>query len=177
MATVNSGYPINLGLGEAPDPDLKGDIWQELNKLQLAAKYIAAEIAASPLDYEPSGQNSALVGTLASGVTIQNYCKLRRIATVYIPAGSVLELNLTQTFPTDGSYPYPSAYAEKEIAAGSIGEVILLGMVFYPANNLVPGMKYYVNPSVPGGISSDVTGRYVGQSFASNLLFFDPART
>lgn len=177
MPTVNSGYPINLGLGEAPDPDLSGDIWQELNKLQLAAKYIAAEIAASPLDFTPSGSNPALAGSPAAGVTIQNYSKLRRVATVDIPAGSVLELNGTQTFPTSSSYPFPSAYAEAAIPANTAGEVILLGMVYYPANNLTPGAKYYMNPSVPGGISSSPTGTYIGQAFATNILFFDPAKT
>lgn len=173
---INSGYPINLGLGDSPDPGLDGDIWAELLKLQLAAKYIAAEIAASPLDFVPSGSNPALTGSPAAGVTIQNYSKLRRVATVDIPAGSVLELNNTQTFPTSGAYPFPSAYAEAAIPAGTPGEVILLGMVYYPANNLTPGAKYYVEPSIAGGISTAGNGRFVGQAFASNILFFDPVR-
>lgn len=177
MANVDSGYPINLGLGESPDPDLKGDIWAELLKLQLAAKYIAAEIASSPLDFEPSGSNPALAGSPAAGVTIQNYAKLRRVATVHIPAGSVLELDGTNTYPTDGGHPFASAYAESEIPQGTAGEVILLGMVYYPANNLTPGAKYYLNTGVAGGISSSQTGPFVGQAFATNILFFDPSRT
>lgn len=174
MATP--GYPINLGLGDSPDPELDKALWDELNKLQLATKFIATELATSALDFVPSGSNPALTGSPAAGVTIQNYSKLRRIASENIPAGSVLELNNTSTFLTSGSYPYPTAYAENAINAGAAGEVILLGMVYYPANNLTPGARYYVNPSFPGGILPYASGRFVGQAFASNILYFDPVR-
>lgn len=165
-------YSLNLGLGDAPDSNLPPDVWEELNKLSLACKHIANALGLG----STGSSNPHLAGTPGVDVTIQNYAKVRRTVSIDIPAGSVVEFGDTATYLTSGSYPYPIAFSESHISAGGTGEFIMLGMVYYAPGGLVPGAKYYVNYSVAGGISSSGTGRYVGQAFAADILYFDPVR-
>src|SRR5512139_1847936 len=166
-----SGYGINLGLGDAPDPELTSGVWQELNKLQLAAKFIAQSMGFVSLT------NDNLAGIPGiEGVTVQNYAKVKKYTSFKIPAGSVVELQgANDIYLTSNSYPYPVAFCETEAPAGTMAELILLGMCFYAPNNLIPGAKYYLNLNAPGGIATG-GGRFVGQAFATNALWFDPVR-
>lgn len=166
-------YPLNLGLGESPDPELEPAVWQELHKLQLAAKYIAANLGVST----SAGSNADLIaGSPGEGVTVQDYARIQITPAFNVPAGSVLELNGTGFTLTSAANPYPVGYAETAISAGSTGYITLLGMVHYAPGGLVPGIKYYVDNAVAGGITSAIGGRFVGQAFDTDVLFFDPQR-
>lgn len=167
MAVQN--YALNLGLNDVPDDSLDPEVWAELNKVFLAAKALA-----SALD---SGTNPGIANTPGSTVTIQNYSKVYRSAPFFIPAGSVVEFFAATTQLTSGSYPYPSGFAEADIPANTIGEIIILGMVYYAPGGLIPGTRYYVNNSAPGAITSAAGGRFVGQAFAPNVLYFEPVRS
>lgn len=170
------GYPINLGLGDAPDSEITPEVWQELNKLSLACKHIAAALGVGAVVGGNNGEH--LVGTPAAGVTVQDFARIQIVPGFTVPAGSVLELNGTAVQLTSGSYPYPVAFAEETIPAGTAGQVTLLGMVHYPAGGLTPGAKYYIDYAVAGGITSNPTGagNFIGQAFAPEVLFFDPVR-
>lgn len=166
-----SGYPINLGLGDAPDPELNSTVWQEINKLQLAAKFIAQSMGFVSL----TNENITLPGF--EGVTVQNYAKIKKQVSFYVPPGSVVELELSNTVHlTSSAHPYPVAFCEDGANAGETAELILLGLCYFAPNNLVAGAKYYLNLSVPGGITTNPGGRFIGQAFASDVLWFDPVR-
>ena len=166
-------YPLNLGLGDSPDASLTPEVWQELNKLSLACKYIASSLS----DGSSSGSNPAIVGIPGVNITLQNYSKIKRVASQLLPAGSVVEFYADSTVLTTPSYPYATGYTEDEVAAGAVGTFIMLGLVYYPADTLVPGSRYYTDLTIPGGITTAGGGRYVGQAFATNALYFDPYRS
>lgn len=170
---MSSGYPINLGLGDAPDPALDAAVWQELNKLQLAAKFIAQAMGFVSLT------NEAIAGIPGlENVTVQNYAKVKKLTPIRIPAGSIVELeNATDIHLTSSAHPYPVGFCETETPAGGIAELILLGMCHYAPSNLTPGAKYYLNLATPGQITTLPGGRFVGQAFAINALWFDPVRS
>ena len=160
-------YPINLGLGDAPDQSLDPAVWVELNKLQLAAKYIAANLGTA------YGGTNGLAG---SSVTVQDYCRIKKIVNFNCPAGSVLEIGPLTCHLTSAAYPYPMAFAEVGGVSGSAVDLILYGMVYYAPGGLLPGMRYYLDLAVPGGISTTVNNKFIGQAFSPTNLFFDPVR-
>lgn len=167
-----SGYPINLGLGDAPDPELQSAVWHEINKLQLAAKFIAQAMGFVSL----TNENITLPGF--EGVTVQNYAKVKKVVNFVIPAGSVVEFELSNTVHlTSSSHPYPVAFCEDGAAAGQEAEFILLGLCYYAPSNLIAGAKYYLDLVNPGKITTAAGGRFIGQAFANNVLWFDPVRS
>jgi hypothetical protein len=175
-------YPLNLGLGDAPDPALDSAVWHELNKLSLAAKFIASSLGLTLNSGEGSGAVIEAIPEIA-GVTIQDYARLRKVTNEFLPAGSVVQLGdttpgSTAVHKTSGTYPYPVAFCENQVDAGGVAELTLLGMVVYAPANLSLGAKYYIDTANPGMITagSDNRGRYVGMAFAPNVLWFDPVR-
>jgi hypothetical protein len=165
-------YPLDLGLGDAPDPSLSSDVWQELNKISLAAKFLASALTGGI-----TTPSTSAVGTIQGlDITIQNYAKVRRVATVDIPAGSVVEFFGSETRLSSSSYPYPTAFTEETVPAGAAGTFILLGLVTKKNWNLSVGSKYYMDPNIPGGITTAAGSRFVGIALNSEALFFDPVR-
>lgn len=170
---MGSGYSVNLGLGDAPDPSLDSAVWQEMLKLQLAAKFIAQALGFVSLTNEAIATIPGL-----EGVTVQNYAKVKKLTPVQIPAGSIVELEgVDGVHLTSSAHPYPVGFCETLAPAGSTAELILLGMCHYAPSNLVPGAKYYLNLANPGRITTATGGRFVGQAFANNALWFDPVRS
>lgn len=180
---------IDLGLPDIPDPQLDTATWQEMQKVFQAAKNLAMALNGGIYSSNVSG----------SKITVQDYCVVYRIATFDIVPGSVVELVNTMpnspnwghvydsgqliysTAPTTNSvqlssqsFPYPTAYTENYVSAGVSSPFILLGAVKYPAANLTPGTRYYVDLNNPGGITAAAGGRYVGQALAVDILYFDP---
>ncbi len=173
------GY-INLGLPDTPDSNLDPATWEEMRKVYQAAKNIAMALS-----------TNAPTNPAGSKITIQDYAVVYRTAPFAVAAGSVVQLvndvhytnkdyqlltgtivNSLQLVST--SYPYPTAYTETYVPANTPAPYILLGAVNYPAANLVPGARYYIDYSIAGSISTTGTGRYVGQALAADLLYFDP---
>ena len=168
-------YSLNLSLGDAPDANLPPEVWQELNKLSLACKFIANSLQT----ISQGGSNAAhLVGTPAEGVSIQDYAQVQIIPSFHVTPGMVLELAGYEGInPTSGTHPYPVAMSEGDIPAGTSGFVTLLGMVWYQPGGLTPGAKYYVDQATSGAITTNpAAGRFVGQAFAADVIFFDPIR-
>ena len=173
---MSNGYPINLGLGDIPDPAIDPAVWQELQKISLAAKFIASSIG---LTVTAGGVNEVVAADPVAGtVTVQEYAKIRKTAPVDIPAGSVVELEgSAEVYLTSSAHPYPVGFCEDFTPAGQTAELILLGMCHYAPANLTLGAKYYLDLANPGKITTVAGGRFVGQAFASNILWFDPVRS
>jgi hypothetical protein len=164
-------YPINLGLGDVPDTNITPEVWQELNKLSLACKHIAGAMGLS------AGSSGSYDLGIGNTVTIQDYARVKRTVPYSMPAGSVVEFGNTDTQLVSSAYPYPTAFLQEAAATNTVAEFIMLGMVWYAPGGLVPGTKYYANNGVPGTISASVLGRYIGQAFTPNVLYFDPVRS
>ena len=160
-------YALNLGLNEVPDDSLDPEVWEELQKVFQALKNLA--------DSMDSGVNPGLIGTPGATVTIQNYSKVWKTPTVNITAGQVLQMIADQIHLVGTTYQYPILYAEKDVAAGTPGEFILQGAVYYPPGGLTIGSSYYVNTAVnTGSITTVATGRYVGIALGPSALYFNP---
>lgn len=167
-----SSYALNLGLNDAPNPDIDPEVWAELNKVFLALRSMA--------DAMDSGVNPNLLGTPGEAVTLQNYSKVYTYARdTDIPAGKIVTIHAGSSPGATlcgSTYPIASAYAEKDVAHGDIGEFITFGMVWYPPSNLIPGSRYYVDTSTAsnGNLTTTTTGKFVGQAFDAKSLFFYP---
>lgn len=161
-------YALNLGLNDVPDDKIDPVVWEEMNKLFLACKLLA--------DAFDSGVNPGLENTPGATVTLQNYSKIRRIASENMEAGSVVQLGQNSVYRTSSTYPIPGAFTENVQTAGVVGEFILCGMVYYAPGGLTNGVRYYVDTANPGRVTSATGGKFVGQAFGTHVLFFDPVQ-
>lgn len=162
-----SSYALNLGLNDIPDEKLDPEVWNELNKVFMAAKLLAQGLE--------TGANQKLAGTPGSRIKIQNYCRVLVTPSFDVSEGQVLEITNLGVRLAGNTYRYPGVYAEFDIPANTPGLFTFIGAVYYPAGGLIPGTNYHVDQTQNNGsITTNTTGKYVGTALSANSLFFNP---
>lgn len=151
--------------------DIKGSIWVELIKLQLALKGLASAV--------DSLREKARIISAGQAVTYQtvgniNYALyLQDMTTVKVRAGAAIKPGSAVTFYPDGAggivayntqsgSPTPiDAYSNKAVSSGAIGDFVLKGLI-----------SYFVSPNsytYDNGLSGDGTSNsYYDQSLQAD---------
>lgn len=145
------------------------------NLYDIAKLYNAVKLVASALD-SYTGILGAEPEDYASAdtrfITIQNMARLYRKAAVAISGGNTVSLNSSGEYIL-GTIGTVVGWAPSAIAAGSYGEVKLLGLC-PNIGGLTPGAAYYASATA-GLVTATVTAQKIGIALASTRMMFNPS--
>lgn len=147
MAIIGASVSdVVLGLiGSTPDQGIQPQIWQELYKLQLAVKELAAAVDL----YLAAQAEQQQVEFTVSG-TLTHTLFLGSLTTVAVTAGETIEAGRPVRFAFDGTTlraykvngGYADAVAPEAVSAGVIGDFVLRGMFVHPRTTFPSAVPY-----------------------------------
>ena len=176
-------FSTNLGLGPIPEFNSTQypEIFNDLTRIRRALVTIQGSLdkytGAVSLDAKLQGNVGA-----AQSVRVGNLARLYVKASTALSYGQVVQFsNSSGLIASKASANSPGllakAFCNGAVAAGSLGEFILLG-VLSGLSGLVPGAPYYLS-NIAGYIAPapGVNSQYLGYALSTTELYFIPQLT